>query len=542
MNAEAAPFVPNGDVSPSPGDDSSPEGRPNALRRAIAEQVWRPQYRGRIRSFSEHKGFGFIDCPETYRAFSRDVFIHRFQMSESGLKAGMDVVFQVELNKMGHPQARCVRAYSAADHAADVNWHPGMNVGVDVPGYDGCMMVPPYASSYPVPIMERMGGPYQCTESWRMASMLGAPSYGQANGADAPGSEGTPSTGPEQIEAMLLACRNSQEVWDVVGHYGHTFGRKHMVSCLHRLGLCRQYERRTDPQDNSSGIAALIDRLALIPAKDITPDEAPRVLLALATLDEVSGQEKAHRFAMELGEQAAKRYTEFTPAQMAFILTYLTKLVLTSEEDELVGKITTDFSCFAFGDNGVPRFAPEELRVWGDFLCNQSQGDRHVMVPVMPRGGAPPGFMHPHPWPPMASRSVRGSMVHPDLWWGPPPRGKGLGHDGLGPHEGPHVPMWFYGGHNPWGPGHRGSGNHPAMGTWAGHGHHARRPPVPSNAAAVEGADQSGKGSGAGGGRLVSSPPSADSGGKGTGAGGGRVMPGPSGADSGPAKSNNANA
>lgn len=36
--------------------------------------------------------------------FGRDVFVHKFQLQESGAWAGQDVFFEVELNKSGQPQ------------------------------------------------------------------------------------------------------------------------------------------------------------------------------------------------------------------------------------------------------------------------------------------------------------------------------------------------------------------------------------------------------------------------------------------------------
>merc|ERR1719215_1068723 len=59
---------------------------------------------GRIKSFDPEKGYGFIDCPESYGRFGRDVFIHKNQMGDLGV--GMEVSFFIDTNKEGHPQAR----------------------------------------------------------------------------------------------------------------------------------------------------------------------------------------------------------------------------------------------------------------------------------------------------------------------------------------------------------------------------------------------------------------------------------------------------
>lgn len=62
------------------------------------------RYRGRIKSFNVEKGFGFIECPETFAQFNRDVFLHKAQFGE--MTVGTEVTFQVETNKQGMPQAK----------------------------------------------------------------------------------------------------------------------------------------------------------------------------------------------------------------------------------------------------------------------------------------------------------------------------------------------------------------------------------------------------------------------------------------------------
>lgn len=62
---------------------------------------------GRLKSFSLTKGFGFIESPECYERFGRDVFMHHEEKAE--LPIGTFVTFQVERNSQGMPQARNVR-------------------------------------------------------------------------------------------------------------------------------------------------------------------------------------------------------------------------------------------------------------------------------------------------------------------------------------------------------------------------------------------------------------------------------------------------
>lgn len=62
------------------------------------------RYTGRIKSFNAKQGFGFIDCPEVHSMYGRDVFLHKAQIGD--FKVGTEVVFNIEPNKQGMPQAR----------------------------------------------------------------------------------------------------------------------------------------------------------------------------------------------------------------------------------------------------------------------------------------------------------------------------------------------------------------------------------------------------------------------------------------------------
>merc|ERR1719160_836021 len=88
---------------------------------------------------------------------------------------------------------------------------------------------------------------------------------------------------PEQIEEMLRGCSGSSDMWEIIEQYGHTFGKKHVVTSLYQLGLCRQYEKRSAEENLTK---ALVDRLVLFAPADLTADEASRVLWALAVLEE----------------------------------------------------------------------------------------------------------------------------------------------------------------------------------------------------------------------------------------------------------------
>lgn len=57
-----------------------------------------------IKSYNAQKGFGFIDCPEARAQFGRDVFIHKAEVGS--LEVGTEVIFVLETNRDGFPQAR----------------------------------------------------------------------------------------------------------------------------------------------------------------------------------------------------------------------------------------------------------------------------------------------------------------------------------------------------------------------------------------------------------------------------------------------------
>jgi len=372
MNPSATPFVPNIDKDGSPSTTKKAEEQAEPVGMS-GSPAWHPKYEGRIRSFSDQKGFGFIDCQETLRAFKRDVFIHRFQMAESGLWVGQDVMFEVQMNKSGCPQARNVTPLASMEDANKWDYsgcHDGWgeSMGYNMQTYPGgnssskggnlgLLGMPGYGYDY----MQGGGKTGRDLRKGSTASMSaygGIRNLGSLDGGDV-------RQAPEPIELMLRKCTGSADMWELIEQYGHSFGKKHVVAAIYQLGLCREYERRTI---HASLTNALLDRLVLFPAKDLTADEAAHVLWAFAILEEVRSHENAHRFAMELAQDASKKHHEFSPNLMASFVTSLTRLIRSSDEDDLVGKITTNFSDYALGSGALPRFPPEELRVWTNFL------------------------------------------------------------------------------------------------------------------------------------------------------------------------------
>lgn len=399
-SSNAAPFAASQSSAPSTGKSNAGDAAKGNVAKKEEEAavesggmsgtaLWRPQYHGKIRSFNEQKGFGFVDCQETLRAFGRDVFIHRFQMAEAGLWVGQDVVFEVELNKMGQPQARRLQACSMAE---SMQWDFNGGMGQDFfPGV-----------------------------GWASRGHSYSEGVGMGKGGE------VPSTPEPPIEEMLRKCSGSADMWEIIEQYGHSFGKKHVVTALYQLGLCRQYERRSSHTGLTS---ALVDRLVLFSPRELTADEASRVLWALAILEEVSNHSNAHRFAIELGEEAAQRFHEYSPAQMASFVNSLSRLVKAPEEDELVGKITTNFSDYALGNGTLPRFPPDEIRHWTDFL-------QSVSSPYGFAGTGGPGGCHFNAPPPRPGGVAAGGpgghfgpMYHPGG-----PGGMLAGGAGMGPH------------------------------------------------------------------------------------------------------------
>jgi len=73
-------------------------------------------FEGRLKSYMEHTGFGFIDCQATKLMYGCDVFVHRSEGQR--MRVGSRVTFQVHVNKKGQPQANNVKV--VAQQAPDV--------------------------------------------------------------------------------------------------------------------------------------------------------------------------------------------------------------------------------------------------------------------------------------------------------------------------------------------------------------------------------------------------------------------------------------
>lgn len=70
------------------------------------------RYTGRIKSYNTEKGYGFVESPEAYQFYQRDVFLHKAHLGSFAVNSF--VTFQVEMNKQGMPQARDLAASDGA--------------------------------------------------------------------------------------------------------------------------------------------------------------------------------------------------------------------------------------------------------------------------------------------------------------------------------------------------------------------------------------------------------------------------------------------
>ena len=58
---------------------------------------------GRVKSYSQENGYGFIECPQTFARFGKDVYVRSAQISN--LAVGTLVTFTCGVGPEGLPQA-----------------------------------------------------------------------------------------------------------------------------------------------------------------------------------------------------------------------------------------------------------------------------------------------------------------------------------------------------------------------------------------------------------------------------------------------------
>jgi len=86
---------------------------PPAIRPREEDNTHR--YTGRVKSYSETSGYGFLTGPDTVSVFGVDIFLHQLEvdklhnMEKRSIPMGTSVSFTVVANKKGQPQARELR-------------------------------------------------------------------------------------------------------------------------------------------------------------------------------------------------------------------------------------------------------------------------------------------------------------------------------------------------------------------------------------------------------------------------------------------------
>lgn len=108
------------------GGQAPPQAAPSTGRpRGFFEFVGK-RLRGVVKSFSPLTGYGFINCPETFEVFGRDIYALSDQIGQ--IPAGNEVSFEVFMNRGGQPEAKNVRDDKVC-HGYLKSFHPGNGYG-----------------------------------------------------------------------------------------------------------------------------------------------------------------------------------------------------------------------------------------------------------------------------------------------------------------------------------------------------------------------------------------------------------------------------
>lgn len=98
---------------------ASQQGPPSERRKGYYSEEhkwWVPYYVGSLKSFSQHTGYGFIECQETFAIYGRDVYIHK-NLVPTPWRINSQVEFAVTQNSRGQPQAADVMWLTQPDKA-----------------------------------------------------------------------------------------------------------------------------------------------------------------------------------------------------------------------------------------------------------------------------------------------------------------------------------------------------------------------------------------------------------------------------------------
>jgi len=77
-------------------------------------------HRGRVKSFNAAQGYGFLTCPELSELCGgHDIFVSKAQVPGERLTPGQEVMFILQVDRRGQPQARDVATSEPEGFAAD---------------------------------------------------------------------------------------------------------------------------------------------------------------------------------------------------------------------------------------------------------------------------------------------------------------------------------------------------------------------------------------------------------------------------------------
>ncbi|CAE8608231.1 unnamed protein product [Polarella glacialis] len=92
---------------------------PHATNLSIVQDVSPHQrYLGKVLSFNDGKGYGFIECSEAKAVFQSDVFLHKKELQGVAVNIGDEVEFSVDVQHSGRAAASNVTILGAGSSAA----------------------------------------------------------------------------------------------------------------------------------------------------------------------------------------------------------------------------------------------------------------------------------------------------------------------------------------------------------------------------------------------------------------------------------------
>lgn len=102
-----------------------------------SQDVGGKSFNGKIKQYSDEKGWGFITCDQTHKLFGKDMFVHKREFGGHFLKVGDLVTFSVEFSKDNRPEAKNV-VVTKGEGEADRGYGPAKDsntlpVGRDAP-------------------------------------------------------------------------------------------------------------------------------------------------------------------------------------------------------------------------------------------------------------------------------------------------------------------------------------------------------------------------------------------------------------------------